>query len=84
MPGHQVLHASENVVQLNLYIFQTMMSFVAKILLRYYSFFCRLSTLWMDGLLFYVLFNSISEQWLDYSERLCAMKPPLRFENLPP
>ena len=41
----------------------------------------------MDGLQFYVLFNSISVisgRWADDNERLCAMDPRLRLKKSPP
>ena len=38
---------------------------------------------WMDGLPFYILFNSISVisgQWAGDNERLCAVEPSLRLK----
>ena len=42
------------------------------------------NTRWMEGLRFYVLFNSIlfiSGQWAYDNEKLCAMEPRLRLKR---
>ena len=51
----------------------------------YLHAYCRNE--WMDGLRFYVIFNSISVisgRWLADNERICAIEPLLRSIRFPP